>query len=49
MLKSNRVKSSRGGKGPGKIIDFTCLTVLVLVGREKAGVIDTSVSCEDAC
>ena len=48
MLKSNRVKSS-GGKRASKIIDFTFWTVLVLVGSEKDGVIDTSVSCEDAC
>ena len=36
------------GGGAGKIIDFTFWTVLVPVGSEKDGVIDTSVSCEDA-
>lgn len=46
MLKYNRVKRSREEKKrPGKIIDFTLGTVLVLVGCEKVGVIDTLVSC----
>ena len=49
MLKSNRVKRDGPGRGgAGKIIDFTFWTVLVPVGSEKDGVIDTSVSCEDA-
>lgn len=53
MLKSNRVKRDGGGGGrkkkrAGKIIDFTFWTVLVPVGSEKDGVIDASVSCEDA-
>lgn len=50
MLKYNRVKRLREEKKrPGKIIDFTLGTVLVLVGCEKDGVIDTLVSCEDVC
>lgn len=36
-------------KSTGEIIDFTFWTVLVLVGCEMDGVIDMSVSCEDAC
>lgn len=38
-----------GKKRAGKIIDFTFWTVLELVGFEKDSVIDTSLSCEDAC
>lgn len=38
----------RKKKRAGKIIDFTFWTVLVPVGSEKDGVIDASVSCEDA-
>lgn len=50
MLKYNWVKRLREEKKrPGKIIDFTLGTVLVLVGCEKDGVIDTLVSCEDVC
>lgn len=49
MLKSKTGSRAGGGEGASKIIDFTFWTVLVLVGSEKDGVIDTLVSCEDAC
>lgn len=47
--KKQQGQELQGEKGAGKIIDFTFWTVLILVGCEKDGVIDTSVSCEDAC
>lgn len=47
MLKSKT--GSRAWGAPSKIIDFTFWTVLVQLRSEKDRVIDTLVSCEDAC
>lgn len=38
-----------GNRVASKVIDFTSWVVLVLVGIEKDGVIDTLVNSEDAC
>ena len=48
MVNAKKQQGQGGGERAGKIIDFTFWIVLVPVGSEKDGVIDTSVSCEDA-
>lgn len=48
MLKSNGVKSSRGKKRSGNVIDFTLWTIVVLEGCEKDWMSDMLASCEDA-